>query len=216
MEASGVPLGLASEGSFGPHPLIPFSGASDYEMIAFVDAEIGITVVEGYLTEETNFSHWRARSLDDLENFLKKAGFPSHSLIVRPNEGLGPGSLFKGIADFGTLEDVVRSCAATSKDGWAHVETDMRAHVNPTRQKIIRRTAFRLARRLSTFCPSCKAPGWGQIGSKMGLPCISCHTPTEMIKHEIHGCARCNYTEIRPRSDGRKHAEQGQCPYCNP
>jgi hypothetical protein len=92
-----------------------------------------------------------------------EAQFPSHALIVRPNEGLKPGFLFKGVADLETLNGAVMRCAPASGDGWAHVETDMRAHVNPTRQKVIRRPAFRLARRLAAACPSCGAPGWGRI-----------------------------------------------------
>jgi hypothetical protein len=216
MEASGLSLGVANEGSFGPHPVIPFFVPSDHEVLAFIDDDLGITVVESYLTEQTNFGHWPARSLGDLKNFLRQAEFPSHALIVRPKDGLKSGLVFKGITDLLMLEDAVNRCAAASADGLAHVETDMRAHVNPTRQRVIRRTAFRLARRLATPCPSCGTPGWGRIKSEKGLPCGFCHTPTEMIKHEIFGCGRCNYTEIKPRKDGRQYAEQGQCPYCNP
>ena len=216
MEASDLPLGLANEGSFGPHPFIPFFTASDHEILAFVDDNLGITVVEAYLTEHTNFDHWRARTIGDLDAFLKRAEFPSHALIVRPNDGLKHGLIFKGITDIKTLEDAVNRCAAASADGAAHVETDMRAHVNPARRKVIRRAAFRLARRLSTHCPSCGSPGWGRVGSEKGLPCGYCHTPTEMIKHEIFGCPKCDHKEIKPPSDGREYAEQGQCPYCNP
>jgi hypothetical protein len=39
--------------------------------------------------------------------------------------------LFKGISDRATFEQVV--IAALSSDGLAHVETDMRTHLNPTR-----------------------------------------------------------------------------------
>ncbi len=216
MRASGIPLGLASEGSFGPHPLIPFLIASDHEILAFVDDDLGITVVEGILTEETNFGHCRARTLSDLATFMKQAQFPSHALIVRPNDGIKPGVLFKGIADLGTLEDAVIRCAAASPDGVAYVETDMRAHLNPTRQKAIRRVAFRLARRLASSCPSCGVPGWGRTGGERGLPCQACGTPTELLKHEIFGCPRCAHTDVKPRSDGRQYAEEGECPYCNP
>lgn len=145
MRASGLPLGLASEGSFGPHPLMPFLFASDHEVLAFVDDDLGITVVESLLTEETNFGHCPARTLSDLTAFIKQVRFPLHALIVRPNDGLKAGFMFKGIADVETLEDAVNRSAAASADGMAHVETDMRAHVNPTRQKAIRRLAFRLA-----------------------------------------------------------------------
>jgi len=45
MEAMGLPLGLASEGSFGPHPTIPFLPA-DHELLLFVDDERGVETVE--------------------------------------------------------------------------------------------------------------------------------------------------------------------------
>jgi hypothetical protein len=216
MESSGLPLGLANEGSFGPHPAISLFMPTDHEMLVFVDDELGIIVVESCLSAETNYGYHTARSLNDLEPFLRQAKFPSHALIVRPNDGLKKGFVFKGVIDFVTLEDAVKRCAVASADGLAHVGTDMRAHVNPTRQKIIRHTACRLARRLATSCPACGTPGWGRIRSEPGLPCEFCHTATEMIKQEIFGCARCRYTEAKPRSDGRQYAEPGQCPYCNP
>ena len=37
MAAAGLDLGLASEGSFGPHPWLPF-GAGGVETLAFIDA----------------------------------------------------------------------------------------------------------------------------------------------------------------------------------
>ncbi len=215
MGASGLPLGLASEGSFGPHPQLPFC-ASDYELMAFVDDEIGFTVVEGILTEVTNFGQCEARTVDALADFLQRARFPSHALIVRPNEGLKSGLLFKGIADHVALVHAVQRCAAASADGLAFVETDMRAHVNPTRQKAIRRLAFRLARRLAWLCPSCGTPGWGRTGVARGLPCGSCGAPTELIKHEIFGCARCDHQNLKVRADGLHFAEPSQCPCCNP
>jgi len=216
MRASGVPLGLSSEGSFGPHPLFPFLMACDHEILAFVDDDLGITVVEGLLTAETNFGHCQARTLNDLAAFRRQAQFPSHALIVRPNDVLKRGVMFKGIADMETLEDAVKRSAAASADGMAHVETDMRAHVNPTRQKAIRRVAFRLARRLATPCSACQTPGWGRTGVEKGLPCEVCGTETELVKHEVFGCVRCTHKDVRPRSDGRQEAEQRHCPYCNP
>lgn len=135
MRATGIPLGLASEGSFGPHPLLPFPLASDHEMLAFVDDELDITVVESLLTEDTNFGHCAARTLNDLAVFVKQAQFPSHSLIVRPNDGLKASFLFKGIHDLATLKDAVIRCAVVSQDGMAHVETDMRALGQPDAPK---------------------------------------------------------------------------------
>jgi hypothetical protein len=216
MKSSGLPLGLANEGSFGPHPAISWFVPSDHEMLVFIDDELDIIVVESCLSGVTNYGYQSAQSLGDLECFLRQADFPSHALVVRPNDGLRQGWVFKGVMDIDTLEEAVKRCSAASSDGLAYVGTDMRAHVNPTRRKIIRHTACRLARRLASSCPSCGIPGWGWIQSEPGLPCEACHAPTEVIQQEIFGCARCRYLEAKPRADGREYAEPGQCPYCNP
>ena len=62
LSVTGEALGLASEGSFGPHPQIPWV-ASDHELLAFVDEELGIEVVEAFLSNETNYAHSPTRSL---------------------------------------------------------------------------------------------------------------------------------------------------------
>ena len=184
LSVTGEALGLASEGSFGPHPQIPWV-ASDHELLAFVDEERGIEVVEAFLSNETNYAHCSARKPDELGDFLRRALFPSHALIVHPKDGIESGLLIKGIADDKALADAVVQCAQASQDGLAHVETDMRAHVNPSRQKVIRRAGLLLARRLRSLCPTCETPGWGQTGLEKGLPCESCNAPTAWVNREI-------------------------------
>ena len=110
----------------------------------------------------------------------------------------------------------IARAAAESDDGVAHVETDMRAHLNPTRMAVIRKLAFRLARRIATPCPGCAAPGFGQTGEVIGLPCEWCESATEMIRLESWSCAACSYREERPRRDGLRRAPAQHCPHCNP
>lgn len=215
MKATAESLGLASEGSFGPHPLIPWL-PSNHELLVFVDDGLGIEVVESVITEHTNYNHTSVQRAEELDPFLKRVRFPSHAVIARPNEGLKPGLVFKGITDIDTLQAAVERCADASSDGRVHIETDMRAHMNPMRRRTIRQVAFRLARRLACSCPTCGAPGWGQVGAERGLPCEECGTATSLIQHEVFGCARCSHRTLRPRSDGRLSAEPGECPYCNP
>jgi hypothetical protein len=215
MQASGLPLGLASEGSFGFHPLIPFI-PSDTELLAFIDDEAEIELVEQAVSEKTNFSHCAARSLDDIRDFLTHAHFPSHAVIVRPHSGLEPNLLFKGIREPENLREAITRCAAASHDGLAHIETDMRAHMNPTRGSVIRRLAFQLGRRLARLCPACGTPGWGRVAVVRGLPCEWCGTETELAREEIYGCARCDYCQARARLDGLQLAPAGQCFVCNP
>jgi predicted Zn-ribbon and HTH transcriptional regulator len=93
--------------------------------------------------------------------FLSRAGFPSHALVIRPNAPGADGPIFKGVADDATLADAIARCAQGSADGLAAIETDMRADRNPTRMRHIARLAKRLAARLTRRCPDCGTPGYG-------------------------------------------------------
>jgi hypothetical protein len=96
------------------------------------------------------------------------------------------------------------------------LETDMRAHMNPTRMTAIRALAGRLAARLAALCPDCGAPGWGQVDLLRGLPCSSCNQPTQGVMAIIDGCTVCQHRETRPRPDGVTAASPASCDWCNP
>ncbi len=213
MEAAGLPLGLASEGSYGPHPQLPFL-AWGRELLAFVDGERGLEIVEAAASVRTNFSHLVARPGDPLDGFLSRARFPGHALIVRPNRGEGP--IAKGLRDPVAVRQAIARAAEASADGAARIETDMRTHMNPLRLALVRRAARRLALRLATPCPACGAPGWGRMEALPGLPCADCGESTLELRGERHGCAACGASEERPRPDGRTRADPGSCPECNP
>lgn len=218
MALAGVPLGLASEGSFGPHPAIPFVPAA-HELLLFVDDERGLQVAEQELSTATNYAQRHAATLDDLTDFLPRVGFPTHALIVRPADPSAanePGAIHKGLLALPDLHDAIVRCRARSRDGLALVETDMRADRNPTRMRAIRRLAVRLARRVHTQCPRCAAPGWGVVERPPGLPCRWCGLPTDLARGEIVGCAQCDERRERPRPDGLTLADPGDCPRCNP
>ncbi len=215
MRALDLPRGLASEGSFGPHPelvLIP----AGIELLAFIDDELGIELVEQRSSERTNFAHIETRASDRRTlAFLERVGFPSHAVVVRVN-GAHDGPLFKGVTDVSLLERAIRQCAAASGDGRARLETDMRAHLNPTRMGEIAALAAQLGERLARLCPACGAPGHGLLERQRGLPCCHCAQPTELVAHELHGCVRCGHSERRPRADGLRCADPGCCGHCNP
>jgi len=215
MAVTGLPFGLASEGSFGPHPFLPFIPAG-IEIMTFVDNERSFVLSETFLAERTNYAHREARTIYDLASWLPAVRFPSHALIVRTKSDEVGAPVEKGIVSIDRLRAAIDRAVTTSKEGVARVETDMRAHLNPTRMAAIRRLAFRLARRLATPCPACTAPGWGQTGTVGGLPCEFCGTPTEMVRYQIFSCVTCDYREVKPRDDSRTSASQQHCPYCNP
>lgn len=216
IQATSLPRALASEGAFGPHPHA-FLLAGAQEILAFVDTELGIEVVEQQLTHHTNFAHTTTATLDAaVLRFAERVGFPSHGLVVRPNAGHPNGTLTKGIRRRTALTGAIALAARTSPDGLARIETDMRAHHNPTRKRQIALLARRLAARLTTPCPACGTPGYGTVDAERGLPCTACATPTEWIAVEIDGCTRCADRTRRPRRDRLTAADPAHCPCCNP
>jgi hypothetical protein len=212
LAVSGLPLALASEGSFGPNPRLPLLTAG-IEILVFIDTERDLTLTETLLIDRTNFGHRDVADVAALGDWPARVGFPGHALMVRP---LGGAVIAKGIRDAATLARAVVEAVALSPDCRARIETDMRAHLNPIRMASIRRLGIRLARRVATPCPACAAPGWGQTGVTRGLPCSGCDAATEMIAGISFGCTACAHAETRPRPDGLTHAQPGHCPACNP
>jgi hypothetical protein len=203
---------LASEGSFGPHPLMPFMPC-DHEILYFIDKRKDFHFHLSLLSEKTNYQMQEIDSLEELLLFAHKAKFPSHALILRPMNIDNP-TIFKGLDTQDSLENAFKEAQKLSNKIW--VETDMRAHMNPSRMSVIEQLAKDLAIRLKTHCPSCDIPGWGKIQIEKGLECSGCGLKTQMVKHEIFGCTKCEYKEMKERSDGIKYADPGQCQYCNP
>ena len=215
MAATGLPLGLANEGSFGPHPFIPFIPAG-IELMTFVDDERGIVVTESFLSDRTNYSHRTAQNIEDLGEWLRTVRFPTHAIVVRLNVN-GPGApIEKGIVSTDRLEAAIVDACANSSGGPAWIETDMRAHFNPTRMVAIRKLGRRLADRLASTCPACSSPGWGQTDVIKGLPCELCGSPSKWVMFEAFGCVACDYRENRRRSDGLQNVSPQHCPECNP
>jgi hypothetical protein len=215
MKASGCKRGMASEGSFGPHPFIPFAPC-DHEILVFKDEEIGFSLYETILSLKTNFRSIETSNIGELKSFCEKALFPSHALIVKPNQPKNEAMIIKGVQDKEKLLEAFSRCALHSKDGKVTLETDMRAHMNPTRMGVIKTLAYKLAKRLKTFCPKCKCPGWGMKDVVKGLECEVCGSETERVKYEVFGCPRCPYIVYQERKDRLKATGPENCPYCNP
>jgi hypothetical protein len=218
----GAEYAIASEGSFGPHPQLPFL-AVGREWLVFLDRRRGLTISEQLLARRTNFAHrlvaeQKASGPDQgLRGWLEQVGFPSHALMVRAhNGGAGAVGVEKGLNQWEDLLAAIRGAASASSDGLALVETDMRAHCNLTRMAAIRQLTFRLVRRLASPCPACQAPGWGVVDQRSGLPCGSCGFPTALTRVVVWGCCRCGHQEDKPRPDGLARADPGNCDWCNP
>lgn len=213
IRSSGKSLGLASEGSIGPDRALPLI-VSDEEIVVLVDDSSGLVVWESNTSFEIVKASASIRPGDTLGSFLKEADFPQHMLTVRPNVGsIRP--IWKGISELEVLETAIRGCATASSDGLALVQTDLRAHTCPSRQKVIAGAAERLAVRLKTRCPRCKAPGWGDTGRLFGVPCGWCGTEVQLPRAKIQSCAFCDFELIEPII-GQETADPSKCPFCNP
>ncbi len=210
-----VEFAMASEGSFGPHPFIPFLPC-DHEILYFIDRKHGFHLYLSHLSEKTNYRMEAIDSLELLDKFAKNAQFPSHALILRPNSRETTAPIFKGVNSQLALEEAFFESKKSALDGNVWIETDMRAQFNPSRMAVIGELAEKLAERLATHCPQCNIPGWGKVRVETGLTCSGCGSGTKLIKHEIHGCTKCSYEEVHQPSHGLEQAEPGNCQYCNP
>ena len=208
---SGSPIAIASEGSIGVDPFIPFIN-SDIELMSLVDQERSLTIVESLRSTEIIAHTLKISKETQFDNFLLKADFPNHNLIVR-SEDKPVSFCVKGINN---KKDLDQAIADGFKDfPELSIENDLRAHCSPSRQKNISTLAEKFALRLSHLCPECQAPGWGVISYKKGLPCQECgEISEEALSQEIQGCGRCEFTQV-----GKTLAESidpAQCQLCNP
>jgi hypothetical protein len=215
IEATGLPFGIGSEGSFGPHPFVPFVAAGT-EVLLFTDRKRGIEIHEALVTHRTNYQSRACRPDEDLRDFLARARFPSHAIAVTSNTPATAQEIAKAIVSPAELVGAIRHAASTSKDGLALVVTDMRAHLNPTRMSVIRALSARLAARLATPCPACDTPGFGTVEIVRGLPCAWCGEPTQLAAAELRRCAKCGFERRSKIRTGVDAADPGQCEHCNP
>lgn len=208
-------VGLASEGSFGQHPYIPFL-AIGRELVLMVDRESGLELAGYDTSEEINFGQRVVRDLKSAFAFAQGVGFPEHGLIVmgcRDEQPAPDLMLNKDVTDTTALEGAVRK--AFRMFGAAFVEADMRAHRNPTRMIAIERATRDLVRRFYSRCPNCDHRGFDVTKRIPGLPCAWCGAPTRVIMAEALICQSCGYREERSVATDPT-ADPGQCDGCNP
>ncbi len=215
LDTTNLSYGLASEGSFGPHPAMHFVPCNQ-EILYFIDKKLDLHIYEKSFSLKTNYQTKVIASVDELMQFASNARFPSHALIVRPNLKASNLSVFKGIVSEPVLIDAFEKSIACSADKKVWVETDMRAHMNPSRMAVIHELSLKLARRLKSICKICNAPGWGITSVVKGLECRECGMGTEMVKFEIFTCTKCSAQEMHPSNDALLMADPGNCWNCNP
>jgi hypothetical protein len=210
---AGLALGIASEGSIGAHPHIPFLDA-DVELMALVDVERNLQLVVSHIGPGVVALREVWTSTTDLEDIGVRADLPNHAVIVRKGEGR---SLWarKGIRSVGELGVAIAEARHEGPAGDVVIESDFRAMMSPSRQANIVACATALASRVATVCPSCDTWGWGVVGVKRGMPCKGCGGVVEgAVRADILGCVACPHT----KEIAREHAavDPAHCETCNP
>jgi hypothetical protein len=215
LELTGETIAIASEGSFAPHPVLPYI-AADREIVLLWDSFNNLLVYGEELSLETNYRQQEITSIEEALDFAAKIDFPSHALIVRTkSNSSNTEDIIKGITTEDRAIEAVETILKKTDDRKAFIETDMRAMYNPTRMKVIAKATENLVKKIENCCPNCGFPAFQIKERKKGLPCDGCGLPTNSIKSEIYICDRCNFRSEKLFPYGEK-AEAMYCQYCNP
>lgn len=200
---------VATEGSV---ETVAFGLVRDLELVVAVEASSGLLVVGrassfdlhavGELLEP-------GTSEAQVLAICERADLPHHRLIAADEPRR------RAIGNLAETEEVLAAWRELSAGGGSvHLETDLRAHLCPSRQATIAAAAGDLAARLANPCPACRRPGYGPEDAERGLPCRSCGRPTDEVVAYRLACASCAHGERRGvELDG---ADPASCLSCNP
>ena len=209
---SGLPLALASEGAFVTDPmagLIPWN----IELVLLLDTWRGQEIV-GWAQGPARAGQSLVRASSQLLQLASVLGFPEHQLCLRPDHSEDP-RVHKGLGSASALLQAFAQAQAQSKHGNVFVESDLRAHCNPTRQAMIVRASQDLVVKMLSRCPACARPGYAVSGHRQGRPCRDCGAPTREPLVSLWHCNVCHHQEERQEA-WPSHAEPARCDHCNP
>ena len=212
LDASGLTLALASEGAFAQDP---FTGLMPWniEVIVLIDARHDSEIV-GIAQGPARCGQGAVKDALALLQLAVELGFPEHQLCVRPDHSEDP-RVHKGLGSEAALLAAFASTLAQSRQGQVFVESDLRAHCNPTRQAMIRRAAEDLRQKMLSCCPACQQPGYAVTRHRPGRLCRACGTATALTLARIWSCGHCGHSEERAEP-GDVWAAPSHCHRCNP
>lgn len=203
---------LSSEGSFGPHPNIPFLYANEEHLLLYNTFDRNEIYAQNLFTQ-TNFNSQEIYSWTALKNFCAHVKFPQHALILKSMQ-LNQTDIVKGICSYEQLKLAYNRFKHNRNVIIA--ETDMRAMYNPTRMQNIKQLAQKLILKIQSKCPHCNLIGFDIVDSISGLPCKRCFNPTASILKHIKKCKGCNFILEVPPSHKLSHEDPMYCDFCNP
>jgi len=202
---------LASEGSIGADPTVPFID-SDVECVVFIDSVNDLMISHAYQSFDITAHTHEYTQGEDLEKFLIKADFPHHQLIVKSLDS-GVAALAKGISSMSELRNILDQATSQGLKKIV-IESDLRAHASPSRAENIKKAFEELAIRISSLCPDCDSPGWGITSSVRGLPCTDCGEESDAVRAFVYSCISCTFTvEGDPLATS---IDPSRCSWCNP
>jgi hypothetical protein len=207
---------IANEGSFGPHPSIHFIPA-DHEWMVILELKTGRYWHAQHISTNTNFSSIIPKNWLEVIEFLHKYDFPNHGIILKLESEINEiNNLY--YKDLHSIIEVqkIYSEFEHNENYRISLETDMRAHKNPTRMQVIAETAEKLKRKLQATCPTCNYPGFDIVEVEKGLPCNICESPTRLIHKVLYDCMNCHHQEWSGNPEGLLYSDPGFCDYCNP
>ncbi|MBA4154203.1 DUF6671 family protein [Flavobacterium sp.] len=212
MSTFGYDLGIASEGSFGSHPSMFFAQADD-ELVILIDKKNELEIIARELSLQTNFNADKISTYEQLQTFAQQVNFPSHGLIIKDSDEKDA-KIYKDITDWNDLKRIYATVSSTLST--IYVETDMRAHRNPTRMQVIEKATQNLIKKIHTLCPNCQTPGFDVSELIKGLPCEWCKLPTESLLALQYSCKKCHHTTLEKYPKGKHYESPEFCSYCNP
>lgn len=212
-------VGLASEGSFGPHPWMPFVECNQ-ESLLLLDKKRNIEIFVNHINTK-NRAHYAEVSRDEeLSCFLTTIGFPQQAVIVKPTHDYSGSSdyIFKGLTNEKKVSQAIKIIYNDLKLKKIWIETDHRAHLSPARRQTILEAGRQLLAKIMSVCPTCNYPGFDMSDVIRGLVCSECGQPSRHPKEEIWTCSNrlCFYSEVKPRWDGMTSLDPSECEECNP
>lgn len=212
LTATGATLALASEGSFGVHPALPFV-PSNLEIVLLLDTLHNLEIVGHFRSGSPSAGGATVRSVEELRATAEAWGFPEYGVIVRASES-SRRHLHTELITWSALETTAQTLFKKMFVRSLWIERDLRAHRNPQRMKHIAAAAEDLVQNCLHVCPQCSAPGFVVHTTHPGLPCTQCGQPTERIQTLERRCQRCHHSHLE--SVEQKSADPADCGYCNP
>jgi hypothetical protein len=213
MEIEKCDLGLANEGAFWPDRVMPFLHIGQ-EIVMLIDKKNDLEIVAEYRSA-SNFFGLEVTSVEEAIDFAERVGFPEQGIIVRRKRGSGSG-IFKDIRDIEELKRVVEANLSKWFRKSCFLETDMRAHRNPTRMKAIGEAGEMLVENILSLCDECSTPGFSVKEVVPGLECNICSMPTDLPKGVVRVCRRCGHKKVEEPVFDESKSIASFCEFCNP